>query len=312
MGERTESCGGPGASGAAEAGGRYAYELVLGLPHTNHRGFAEHLALAHLGHLYWTSIARAIGRPLSALRSPAGDEVYATFYFVEETFPESALLDSFKLDDRLAISVALRAFKGMAVEGEVTFHDARGPRGARPDAVPRARFASIFITPVAGNSALRVAAPANADFSAIPLLPPDENPHHITRRAEEIGSLGLLGAEWEPMPGDPLEESLAIDPDRDSNGAGLVYFANYVAFMNRTERAMMRAAGFPEVDILSRAVRARRIGYYGNAGLDGRLRTRVVAFRTPGRAREVGFRYAIRREEDDTLICLSEAVKVLR
>ena len=116
--------------------GRYQYELVLGLPHTNHRGFAEHLALAHLGHLYWTSIARAIGCPLSALRSTTGDEVYATFYFIEEIFPEGALLDTFRLDDPLDIEVRLRSFKGIAVEGEITFDDARRPRGEDPAGYP--------------------------------------------------------------------------------------------------------------------------------------------------------------------------------
>lgn len=294
------------------SGGRYRYELVLGLPHTNHRGFAEHLALAHLGHLYWTSIARAIGCPLSALRSTAADEVYATFYYIEEVFPESALLDTFRLDDPLEIQVRLRTFKGVAVEGEVTFNDARRPSDGTGDAVPRVRLASIFITPVAGNSALKVAIPANGDFSGIPPLPPAENPHHLTKLAEETGTLGLLGAGWESNPGGPVEERVPIDPDRDSNGAGLVYFANYVVFMNHAERVAMGRAGLSEATILNRVVRARRIAYYGNAGLTGHLRTRVTMFRASDRPRELGFRYAIRRAEDDALICLSEAIKVLR
>ena len=41
------------------------YEIVLGLPHTNHNGLAEHLLLMYAGHFQWTSIARAIGKPLS-------------------------------------------------------------------------------------------------------------------------------------------------------------------------------------------------------------------------------------------------------
>jgi probable biosynthetic protein (TIGR04098 family) len=295
-----------------ETAGEYRYELVLGLPHTNHRGLAEHLALAHLGHLYWTSIARAIGRPLSSLRSPAGEEVYATFYFVETTFPEEAPIDGFRLDDRLDVTLRLRAFKGMAVEGDVTFDHAPPRGGGRGVPIPRVRFASIFITPSAGNSALRVVAPVDADFSGLPPLPLAENPHHITKAAEERGTLGLLGPEWEPVVGGTLDQRREIDPDRDSNGAGLVYFANYVVFMNGAERAAMREAGLTESEILTRVVRTRRIAYYGNAGLSGDLVTRVVLLRSSRRARELGFRYAIHRAEDGALICLSEAVKILR
>jgi probable biosynthetic protein (TIGR04098 family) len=292
--------------------GRYRYELVLGMPHTNHQGFAEPLALAQLAHLYWASIAQAIGRPLSALRSAAGEKVYATFYFIEERFPEHVMLDTFNVDDRLAIVVSLRAFKSMAIEGQISFGDACRPRGKKPEELPRVRFASIFITPSAGNNALRIAIPADTDFTSIPPLPTHDNPYHLTKQAEASGHVGLLGAEWTPIPGSTLEECLPVDPDRDSNGAGLVYFANYLAFMNSAERAAMRHAGCPESDILHRAVRARRIAYYGNAGLMGRLRTRVVAFRASGRPRELGFRYDIRRDEDGALICLSDVVKMLR
>ena len=294
-----------------ETTGAYRYELILGLPHTNHRGLAEHLALAHLGHLYWTSIARAIGRPLSSLRSPAGEEVYATFYFVEETFPEAAPIDGFRLDDRLDVTVRLRAFKGMAVEGNVTLDPAIPPGGHPREPGARVRFASIFITPSAGNSALRVVAPVGADFSGLPPLPLAENPHHITKAAEESGKLGLLGPEWQPVVGGALDQRREIDPDRDSNGAGLVYFANYLVFMNAAERAVMREAGLTESEILTRAVRARRIAYYGNAGLGGDLVTRVALLRSPRRPGELGFRYAIHRAEDDARICLSEAIKTL-
>jgi hypothetical protein len=41
-----------------------AYDLVLGLPHTNHTGLAEHLLLMYAGHFQWTSRARALGPPV--------------------------------------------------------------------------------------------------------------------------------------------------------------------------------------------------------------------------------------------------------
>lgn len=306
----------------------YEYELALGLPHTNHNGLAEHLLLIHAGHLHWTSIARMSGKPLSSLRTLSGEEVYATFFFIEEQFPNHALINTFKLDDRLRFAVFLRAFKNIAVEGHVLFdHAARlaesitGMGNALSSVAivhhPYIRFGNIFITPAGGNSNLKVAPPANADFSAFPPLPNEENPYHLTKLAEQTGNLGLLNDEWKCV--DVIQDfkvPYTIDPDRDSNGAGLVYFANYIAFMDSAERAAMRVNSqrlFSDKEIDGRAVQLRRVAYYGNATLTGQIRIQVSIFVWSDdiNIKKIGFRYAIRRWEDEKLICLSEAIKVL-
>ena len=76
----------------------YRYDLTLGLPHTNRRGLWEPLLLMHAGHYQWESIASAIGRPLSELRTVSGGEVYAAFYYIEERVPERTPIESFGLD----------------------------------------------------------------------------------------------------------------------------------------------------------------------------------------------------------------------
>lgn len=302
------------------------YELVLGLPHTNHMGLAEHLLLMHAGNFQWTSIARAIGRPLSSLRTAGGDEVYATFYFIEERFPVNALLNQFRLDDRLSFAVFLRAFKGIAVEGQIVFDHqdrmkdwlAAAPESLSGDNAathPYIRFANIFITPEGGNSRLKVAMPAHASLSGAPNLPNEENPYHVTKVAQETGELGLLQG-WRSI--DRLanfESGYAIDIDRDTNGAGLVYFANYLTFMDRAERDAMRANSqrpFADAEITRRVVRTRRVAYYGNVSTSDRIRTGVRLFAADGDDGAIGIRYEIRREEDGQLICLSEAVKLLQ
>lgn len=302
------------------------YEIVVGLPHTNHNGLAEHLLLMQAGHFQWTSIARAIGKPLSTLRTLNGDEVYATFYFIEEHFPEDALLHTFKLDDRLRLTIWLRGFKGIALEGQILLDRAeRLPQLIRaipnlpPPSIiaghPYIRLANIFITPTAGNSRLKVATPANADFSALLPLPNEENPYHITKLAQQTGCLGLLGETWECVDvRQDYDVPYAIDPDRDSNGAGLVYFANYIAFMDFAERVAMRSnsrCAFSEKDIAARSVQHRRVAYYGNATLTDQIRIHVSLFVSPDERRRIGLRYAITRQADGQLICLSEAIKVL-
>ena len=275
----------------------YTYDLVLGLPHTNHRFFAEPLMLKYAGHFQWQSIAAAAGLPLSALRTAGGGEVYASFYYIDIVVPDAAPLESFRLDDTVRFSIDLRAFKNIAFEGRLRFD--------RPErlseASPSIRFANIFITPEKGNSRLRVAPPAQADFAALPPLPNDENPFNITRAAEESGTLDVIDERWRSA--GSYDHRYAIDVDRDTNGAGLVYFANYVAFMDTAERMAAR-------DIAKeRSLRHRRIAYYGNADVNDTLTIGVTVFQ--GGARQLGFRYTIRRQEDGETICLSEAIKAV-
>lgn len=306
----------------------YEYDLRVGLPHTNFRGLSEALLLMHAGHLQWTSIASAAGMPLSQLRTLDGGEVYATFYFIEECLPAHTALEGFGLDDELRFRVSLRAFKNISVEGRIMF-DRAGCLGLdTPDdvdgtghgAIPNVRhpwihFGNIFITPVQGNSLLRVAPPANADFTRFPPLPNAENPYHITRAAGTSGDLQLLDPGWSELCQEqPFEWRYAIDVDRDTNGAGLVYFANYVSFMESAER---HALGHWIRDSQRRAVletrslRRRRIAYYGNADVSDTVRTRVRLFMHPEHPELIGFRYAIRREQDAALICLAESIKII-
>jgi probable biosynthetic protein (TIGR04098 family) len=300
------------------------YDLVLGLPHTNYQGFAEHLLMMQAGHCQWTSIARAIGTPLSSLRTAGGQEVYATFYFIEEVFPDDAPLISFRLDHRVSFAVFLRAFKGIAIEGKIVFdqHDrlrdwlASAPEVPSEEIIarhPYIRFANIFITPEAGNSKLKVAAPVGAGFSSMPPLPIDENPYPLCKEARETGSLGLLD-EWSSLDVAPdYEWVYAIDRERDTNGAGLVYFANYISYMNSAEREALGANSkrpFSDEEIGGRTLRRRRVAYYGNVSTTDRIRTRVRLFQGPDQ-RTIGSRLEIRREEDDQLICLSEAIKLV-
>jgi len=300
----------------------YFYDLMLGLPHTNHRGLSEPLLLMQAGHFQWTSIAAATGRPLSRLRTASGGEVYAAFYYIEERLPPATPLEAFRLDDVVRFAIALRSFKNIAVEGRVVFDRperlsdlARVDASLAPDATdvphPFIRFGNIFVTPVKGNSLLRVAPPAGADFSRLPPLPNDDNPYHVTRAAAEGRGLGVLDDRWSPA--GSFEHRYRIDIERDTNGAGLVYFANYAAFMETAERLAFVELALPiQPDLLGRrSLLHRRIAYYGNADVSDTIDIRVTVLLDHGSPRRLGFRYAIERHEDGQTICLSEAVKVI-
>ena len=174
---------------------------------------------------------------------------------------------------------------------------------------PFIRFGNIFVTPVKGNSVLRVAPPASADFSRLPPLPNDENPYHLTRAASEQRGLGVLDERWQEA--GSFEHRHDIDVDRDTNGAGLVYFANYAAFMDTAERLALASLPIDPERVARRSLRHRRIAYYGNADVSDVIAVRVTVLVDPASAGSLGFRYVIQRQEDGTIICLSEAVKAL-
>jgi len=228
--------------------------------------------------------------------------LWAIYRLTRYRIPDAAPLESFRLDDTVRFTVALRSFKNMTIEGRLEFD--RPERLADPDREsPSILFANIFITPEKGNSRLRVAPPAQADFANLPPLPNDENPFQITRAAEESGSLGVIDGTWQSA--GSYDHRYAIDVDRDTNGAGLVYFANYVAFMETAERLALRSLG---IDAKERSLRWRRIAYYGNADVDDTITVRVEVLRDGAR---IAFRYRIERDEDGLTICRSEAIKAL-
>ena len=299
----------------------YEATLTLGLPHTNRWGLAEHLLLMHAGHIHWTAMAETIGVPLSQLHAKDGGPVYATFYYIEERFPDHAPLNTFRLDDTIRFRLTQRAYKRTTAEAQLIFdHAVRLPALADDPSPltpaagcgrhPYVRFGNIFITPAAGNSRLRITAPSEGDFSAFAVLPNEENPYQITRAAAASGRLGLLDDRWVSVTAVGYDAPYAIDPDRDTNGAGLIYFANYIAFMDAAERAAIASANAGGAAIPDgQIVRQRRVAFYGNVSPTDTIHTRVTLLHDPDRPRHLAGRYAIYRQEDEELICLSEAIK---
>jgi len=155
--------------------------------------------------------------------------------------------------------------------------------------------------------------PANVGFGGIPKLPKCRKP--LSSHQTGAGNGSAWRAERRVAPDRPhraLRDELRIDIDRDTNGAGLVYFANYITFLDRAEREAMRTnsrRAFTEADIDNRAVQHRRVAFYGNVATNDRVRTRVRLFDHERRPSEVAFHYEVRRAGDGELICVSEAVK---
>ena len=132
----------------------FTYDLVLGMPHTNRRGLWEPTLLKYAGHFQWQAIAAAIGRPLSTLRTIGGGEIYAAFYFTRAAVPDTAPLESFKVDDIVRLSIALRRLqehfdRGLDARWSVPVRQTRWMRTGHP-------VREHFHQPVSGNTELKV------------------------------------------------------------------------------------------------------------------------------------------------------------
>ena len=300
------------------------YSLTLGLPQTNMNGFSEVALLMHAGHFQWSSLAQAIGRPLSSLRTPQGLPVYFTYYYVEEQLPADRPLSGFLLDQSLRFLNTLRHFKSATIDGELVFEEVDRLRTGCADEhafkenpktligqLPYLRLCNVIICPEGGNNHLKMITLPDVSFDRLPPVALETNAYTITRQAAREQSFGNFEEGWLSLDRAPgFAFTYVINADRDTNGAGLVYFANYIAFLDMAERAALAGnstRSFTGEQVHGRRLRKRQIAYYGNAGLADHLKIEVQLFdRGPT---ELGVRSKVFRGADGKLIALSEAIK---
>lgn len=305
--------------------------LALDPRHTGANHLSEVALLQHAGALQWQAIARRAGMRLRDLRAEQDRPVYASFYYAGIFCPRHLPLSSHKIDDRLGFSTAIRLFGDTMVDGwhHVRAEDGRhlgagkesacrGAKGDAPADVTSIRMSNVFVAKRAGAARLEVCSPVNLD----PRLFPRSSQRFDTyskikevRRAEEFPA---FGAENGTLIGQGVSR-IPINPDRDINGVGLVYFANYITFLDTAERHLLREIGNsrPWLDVASRSLVRREIAYYANANADDevevRLRIRELVSRPedPPQSAFLRFAYSAHRLSDGRLLCVSQADKLL-
>jgi probable biosynthetic protein (TIGR04098 family) len=220
--------------------------LHIGMPHTQAGGLSEVALLAHAGDLRWRDVGAATGVPASLQRDAEGRAIYASFYFVDlDGFPAGGLA-AYRPDDRIEIVSTLLRFGRSMLDGEhALYDDGRLPAELPPTLppAPRVRLSNVFVCEGSGPDDLRITRAR-------------EQPHR--RRAGVRGRARLVPLDQGSAPGRPVLRArrrrrgalggartvvYPINPDRDVNGVGLVYFANYVAFMDFAERRALEDSG---------------------------------------------------------------------
>jgi probable biosynthetic protein (TIGR04098 family) len=282
--------------------------VELGMPLLGRRNLSENALLKMIGNHRWAQIQELGGVPTSLIRDDAGSRLYATFYFIELKLCPERPLGAYGENDVLSFTSDLSHYEKVYLDG--CHHlDSEGSFTVRSS--------NVFIYQERGPSKLSLAMPENMDFSRITGLASQPDSLSLCRQAKTQGTF------VEPEPDDiPLFEGwreciYEIDPDRDLNGAGLIYFANFVCFMDFAERRILGSLAVPfPADLLdARSTYLRRIGYYGNAQASDSLsirmkaRMRILESNGDGKILDMGFDYRITRLSDQKEIAISSSRK---
>jgi probable biosynthetic protein (TIGR04098 family) len=284
----------------------------LGMPHTISGALGEVALLAHAQDQHWRELGGLAGRPASRLVDAAGREVYASVYFVELDTASDRGLAVFGPDDDLEIEGALGRYGASILDGTHRLH--RTGRTQDEGTAPSLRMSFVLVALGCGPDDLSVSTPSNARIDRIPSLPSEPDSYRLVRTAKSAGGFGAAPPGSARLWDGIFSRSYPINPDRDLNGVGLLYFANYVAFLDAAERdAFGELAGMSAERLDGRVTVRRRIAYYGNARSSDRLHIDVEAFALDGLPpTRWRVHHQIRRASDDRLIALASGERLLR
>ncbi|NUR30304.1 MAG: biosynthesis cluster domain-containing protein [Catenulispora sp.] len=113
-------------------------------------------------------------------------------------------------------------------------------------------------------------APVGFQYRQLPPLQPEYSPRPAFARARDGGG-------FEPDPGparavtDTFHTEYRVEPSRDLNGVGLLYFASYFSIIDWALLRLWRELGRSDRAFLRRLVLDQRVAYLGNADADAVL-----------------------------------------
>jgi len=279
-------------SGTAGVVSRLHDDLEIGMPLTGRNNLAETPLLQYLGDRRWRQLSEIIGVPSRDIVDERGDRLYATFFYVEVAFPPERPMAAFGENDRFSVVSTIARYGTSMVDGVSYLLPMDGTAGlaggvagrtfssigeATAAGVPAVRLSNIFVKQFGGAEWLKKGRPAHPRFTEIPALSEPPDSYVLTKQAEQEGRLGVAGAGWTPMTDGPVQRDYRLIPDRDLNGAGLVYFANYPMFLDICERDVLLSAPWPFSEDLvdRRTVIRRQSAYLNNASSSDTLRIEI-------------------------------------
>ena len=318
----------------------HEFGFNVGMPHmAAGEKLSEVEFLKTLALYQWESIARLLGRQPRDIATDSGERLYGSVIDFQMSLgrhsPES-LGEGADVFVRNRISVFANRF----VEGLFGFDDAPIPdsdlakiaslEDLRAQERPWAYMTNAFIARMGGNARLKIYVPSGMDaLDGEPLAssPPGIEDQRVAQATGEM-------AEFDETPKRRIEPARNAGPieyqilwESDVNGAGLVYFARYVAMANYVERMFLRDQ--LDVPLTSQLVmylscERRRVFYFANASpeetVDLQVRAELVEPGTFDDARgakrhrtplKLEFRVDLYRGSDKALMASTRVRKAL-
>lgn len=317
-----------------EDGNLYS-DLRIGMPLMGRCNLAESPLLKEMGHLRWQHIEALTGIPSIELADEEGDRLYATFFYVEIVFPPERPMAAFVENDEVTIVSQLRRFGRLMLDGEsylcpsetqpsLTDLESLSTEVASSRGIPYVRLSNMFVKQWGGADWLKKGYPANSGLTNIP-----------GTKSAPVGA--VVGPEVRiaqsfPAPDETFtlltehetKTLYQIVPDRDINGVGLLYFANYPRYLDICERDTLSGlpiALFDDELLDLRTLVLRRSAYFSNARADDVLEVYVRCWienpflnGCPEPARSpvnLHLNYRMKRQSDQRLMLVATAKKTI-
>ncbi|MFF0380012.1 LnmK family bifunctional acyltransferase/decarboxylase [Actinoplanes missouriensis] len=246
---------------------------------------------AQFGDWTWAAVSELCGVDVYSARTPGGAPAYLSFYHYEVRGDETITPRGLTFGD--VVDLTSQCFD-LGSESVLTLHrvaragtDPGGPLTAR-EYLEDPRPGCLYVLNLNrwitrdrpdSNENLLVSSPVGFAHQHLPRPPASWPVRAAARQARNQG-----GFVPDPVPGyvpaaPPFEFGYDLDPVRDFNGVGLVYFAAYFAIADTALAALWRSLGRTNRQFLHRRVLGQRIAYFGNADTDARLTITVRLLR---------------------------------
>lgn len=300
----------------------YSYHFEIGMPHTGQNHLAEVPFIMQMGNMRWLEVSRISGIPSSLMLTEDGNPIYFTFYYIEENFSRDFPISSCKLNGYLRTECETSFYGKTMIDGFHYIYYTPPPssleeigKEMKEIKVAKVRLSNIIVAYMGRASNLEINYPKMIDYSKFNQLDNEPDSYYLIKSAKINKTFREINPLWKRLSDIPLQVQFKINPDRDLNAAGLLYFANYITAFDFAEREFLTNYSkikFTDRTIDSRSLVNRQIGYYGNADSYDTLIIEIEGFLEEGLLDSLifHFKYNMRRKSDDKLIAISNAEKI--